>query len=111
MYGAPPRCIEVTYSVADSPTVQRLFTPSPSLDTDLRLIKHRPWFALYPPDEFVSGVKRPLALCGTSPLFRVSRLSKPKKRADERIRTADLLITSETIRVAGVCTGMQILHI
>jgi hypothetical protein len=23
---------------------------------DLRLITHRPWFALYPPDEFVSGV-------------------------------------------------------
>jgi hypothetical protein len=23
---------------------------------DLRLIKHRPWFALYPPEEFVSGV-------------------------------------------------------
>jgi hypothetical protein len=23
----------------------------------LQLIKHRPWFALYPPDEFASGIK------------------------------------------------------
>ena len=28
-------------------------------------------------------------------LFRLFRLGKPKKRADERTRTADLLITSE----------------
>jgi hypothetical protein len=37
--------------------------------------------------------------------------SKPKKRADERTRTADLLITSEPSGVAEVCTGMQIPHI
>src|SRR5215207_5497327 len=30
------------------------------------------------------------------------------KRADERTRTADLLITSDTSGVAGVCTGLQI---
>src|SRR5215208_4203775 len=24
--------------------------------TELRLIKHRPWFALYPQEEFVSGI-------------------------------------------------------
>ena len=33
------------------------------------------------------------------------------KRADERTRTADLLITSEPIRVAGACLGFQISHI
>jgi hypothetical protein len=33
-----------------------------------------------------------------------------KKRADERTRTADLLITSDRSRVAGVCTGLQIPH-
>ena len=34
-----------------------------------------------------------------------------KKRADERTRTADLLITSDHSGVAGGCTGMQIPHI
>jgi spore photoproduct lyase len=33
------------------------------------------------------------------------------ERADERTRTADLLITSDNSRVAGVCTGLQIPHI
>ena len=33
------------------------------------------------------------------------------KRADERTRTADLLIRSEPISVAGGCTGLQIPHI
>jgi hypothetical protein len=33
------------------------------------------------------------------------------KRADERTRTAHLLITSEPMGVAGVCTGLQITHI
>ncbi len=33
------------------------------------------------------------------------------KRADERTRTADLLITSEPIGVAGACTGLQNPHI
>ena len=32
-------------------------------------------------------------------------------RADERTRTADLLITSDQSAVAGVCIGLQILHI
>jgi hypothetical protein len=31
-------------------------------------------------------------------------------RADERTRTADLLITSVRSGVAGVCTGLQIPH-
>jgi hypothetical protein len=31
-------------------------------------------------------------------------------RADERTRTADLLITSDPSGVAGVCTGLQIPH-
>ncbi len=34
----------------------------------------------------------------------------PKKRADERTRTADLLITSDRSGVAGTCTGLQIPH-
>jgi hypothetical protein len=33
-----------------------------------------------------------------------------KKRADERTRTADLLITSVRSGVAGRCTGLQIPH-
>ena len=33
------------------------------------------------------------------------------KRADERTRTADLLITSDKSCVAGVCTSLQISHI
>src|SRR5918997_3095286 len=33
-----------------------------------------------------------------------------KKRADERTRTADLLITSDNSRVAGVCRSLQIPH-
>jgi hypothetical protein len=33
-----------------------------------------------------------------------------KRRADERTRTADLLITSDRSGVAGVCTGLQIPH-
>jgi hypothetical protein len=31
-----------------------------------------------------------------------------KQRADERTRTADLLITSDNSGVAEVCTGLQI---
>ena len=34
-----------------------------------------------------------------------------EKRADERTRTADLLITSDRSGVAGVCTRLQIPHI
>jgi hypothetical protein len=33
------------------------------------------------------------------------------ERADERTRTADLLITSDRSCVAGVCRGLQIPHI
>ena len=32
------------------------------------------------------------------------------ERADERTRTADLLITSDNSCVAGVCRGLQIPH-
>ena len=32
-------------------------------------------------------------------------------RADERTRTADLLITVDNSRIAGLCTGLQIPHI
>jgi hypothetical protein len=34
-----------------------------------------------------------------------------KKRADERTRTADLLITSDNSRVAGVCLELQFPYI
>jgi hypothetical protein len=33
-----------------------------------------------------------------------------KQRADERTRTADLLITSDPSGVAGDCSGLQIPH-
>ena len=52
---------------------------------DLRLIKYRPWFALYPPDEFVSGIKGLLMSKWESFLFRVFGLYKPiveSRRAD-----------------------------
>ena len=59
---------------------------------------------------FLSGVKRPLMMNWEPLLFRVSRIAKPKERADERTRTADLLITSERSGVAGVCTRLQTPH-
>src|SRR5215217_8466828 len=37
-------------------------------------------------------------------------LSRKKQRADERTRTADLLITSVRSVVAGACTGLRIPH-
>jgi hypothetical protein len=36
---------------------------------------------------------------------------RAKQRADERTRTADLLITSDHSDVAGVCRGLQMPHI
>jgi hypothetical protein len=41
-------------------------------------------------DEFVSGVRRLLMMNWEPILFRSFRLGKPKERADERTRTADL---------------------
>jgi hypothetical protein len=38
-------------------------------------------------------------------------LKSLEQRADERTRTADLLITSDHSGVAGVCRGLQIPHI
>src|SRR5215212_1599786 len=43
----------------------------------------------------------------TSLIFPANRR---KRRADERTRTADLLITSVRSVVAGVCTGLHIPH-
>ena len=58
MCGHPPPCIEATYSLWQ---IARCTEPFCSLTkcriADLRLIKHLPWLALYPPDEFVSGIK------------------------------------------------------
>jgi hypothetical protein len=42
--------------------------------------------------------------------FSFLRVLQAKKRADERTRTADLLITSVRSVVAERCTGLQILH-
>ena len=42
---------------------------------------------------------------------RLSCKSKENKRADERTRTADLLIASDRSGVAGVCRDLQIPHI
>jgi len=64
--------------------------------------------ALYPPDVFVSGVNRSLMMNWEPLLSRVFRLGKPKKRADERTRTADLLITGVRSGVARRCKGLQI---
>ena len=69
-----------------------------------------PLVALYPPDDFVSGVNRSLMINWDPLLFRVFRIGKPKMRADERTRTADLLITSDPSGVAGGCLGLQIPH-
>jgi hypothetical protein len=41
----------------------------------------------------------------------ISKGLQAKKRADERTRTAFLLITSDNSRVAGGCTGLQGPHI
>ena len=57
MYGAPPRCIEATYSVAEPHCTETFCSLTKRRLADLRLIKHRPLLALYPPDEFVSGIK------------------------------------------------------
>ena len=57
MCGHPPRCIEVTYSVAEPHCTETFRGLTKRRLADLRLIKDRPWLALYPPDEFVSGIK------------------------------------------------------
>jgi hypothetical protein len=78
---------------------------------DLRLIKHRPWFALYPPEEFVSGIKGPLMSKWEPFSFRVFRLGKPiqeSRRADSN--RLPLLITSVRSGVAERCRGLQIPH-
>jgi len=86
MYGAPPRCIEATYSGAEPHCTETYRGLTKRRLADLRLIKHRPWFALYPPDEFVSGIKGLLMSKWESFLFRVFRLGgKPivkSRRAD-----------------------------
>ena len=75
---------------------------------DLQLIKARPWFALYPPDGFASGIKG-LSMSKWEPfLFRVFRLGKPiqeSRRADSN--RLPLLITSETKGVAEHCSILQ----
>jgi hypothetical protein len=58
MCGHPPPCIEATYSLWQIAPLYRAFLqPHKCRIADLRLITHRPWLALYPPDEFVSGIK------------------------------------------------------
>jgi hypothetical protein len=49
---------------------------------------------------------------GNSRLFCLDVLVPLQRvqRADERTRTADLLITSDNSCVAGVCTSLQIPH-
>jgi hypothetical protein len=44
---------------------------------DLRLIKHRPWFTLYAPEEFVIGIKGLLMSKWEPFLFRVFGSDKP----------------------------------
>jgi hypothetical protein len=52
--------------------------------------------------------KAPDVLVGGFPFLRVLQV---KKRADERTRTADLLITSDPSGVAGMCTELQTPHV
>jgi hypothetical protein len=84
-YGAPPRCIEVTYSVAEPHCTETFCSLTKRRLAGLRMIKHGPWFVLYPPDEFVIGIKG-LFMSKWEPfLFRVFRLGKPivkSRRAD-----------------------------
>ena len=62
-YGAPPGCIVVATLCGREPHSTETFRGLTKRQVaDLRLIKHRPWFALYPPDEFVSGIKGLLML-------------------------------------------------
>jgi hypothetical protein len=58
-------------------------------------------------DQELSGVKEPPEPNHGRSLLHVFLLCKPKKRADERTRTADLLITSARSLVAEHCTGVQ----
>jgi hypothetical protein len=44
-------------------------------------------------------------------LLRIILKIATKRRADKRIRTADLLITRDRSDVAGVCRGLQMPHI
>jgi hypothetical protein len=85
MYGAPPRCIEATYSVAEPHCTETFCSLTKPRLADLQLIKDRPWFALYRPEEFVSGIKELLMSKWEPFLFRVFRLGKPiqeSRRAD-----------------------------
>ena len=45
-YGAPPRCIESTYSVAERHCTETYRGLTKPRLADPQLIKHRPWFAL-----------------------------------------------------------------
>jgi hypothetical protein len=60
MYGAPPVASRSHILWQLAPLYRALCTVTKPRRTDLRLIKHRPWFALYPQDEFVSGISRAL---------------------------------------------------
>jgi hypothetical protein len=51
------------------------------------------------------------ALPAGAPHISSIRLIYGQKRAGERTRTANLLITSDRSGVAGVCRGLQIPHI
>ena len=85
MYGAPPGCIEATYSGAEPHCTETYRGLTKRRLADLRLIKHRLWVALYPPDEFVSGIKGPLVSKWKPFSFQVFRLDKPireSRRAD-----------------------------
>jgi hypothetical protein len=57
------------------------------------------------------GVKKSAVMIRELSLPRVSGLPWPKRRAHERTRTADLLITSDRSGVAQECTTLQSPHI
>ena len=60
---------------------------------------------------YQSGIKKPFIDRPRLSQINYSAYLSGLKRADERTRTADLLITSERSGVAGVCSGLQFPHI
>jgi hypothetical protein len=112
MCGHPPPCIEATYSLWQIAPLYRAFLqPHKCRIADLRLITHRPWLALYPPDEFVSGIKGAFDVEMGALLIP----SIPLIYADSREPTIGSnrcpnLLTSVRSRVAESCTSLRIPH-
>jgi hypothetical protein len=77
------------------------------------LRRYVPGFAQYPGVSYtvLSGIRRRLACINRNRGLHDLPANPRKNRADERTRTADLLITSDHSSVAGVCRRLQMPHI